>query len=601
MNRYGFTLRVVSDFITACAIVALGLALSFATGCGSTLPPTVSITSAATSVSTNGTVTLTAKTASGGVVWALSGANCYGITCGSLANATSTTVQYTAPATLSGSSLSVTIQATSVINSLEQTTFTLTINPVAVTITPPSSTTVLDGASLNLAATVANDSNSAGVTWSLSGTNCSAATCGTLTNSTTTSVTYTSPATPPAALSVAITATSVADPSISASITLTVPIVVVTITPPPSTTVKAGAILALTAATANDPANGGVTWTLTGTGCTGAACGTLTGNTKTSVTYVAATQPPANQLSVTITATSITNPAANTAVVLTVPPAIVTITPPASTTLKGGASLSLAATVTNDVNSAGVTWTLSSTGCTGGACGTLTGSTTTAVTYTAPATASGTLLVTITATSVANPALSNSVTLTVLPVSVIIAPPSNTTVKAGANLPLTATVTNDTNSAGVTWSITGTGCTGTACGTLTGSTTTSTTYVAPAQPPASPLTITITATSVADPGSSTSVTLTVPAISVAITPPANTTVQAGATLALTATVTNDLNSDGVTWSLTGAGCTGATCGTLTNVTTTSVTYKPPQSPRTPWRSPSPLPLSRTLPSSPPRR
>jgi len=578
MNRYGFTLRVVSDFITACAILALGLALSFATGCGSTLPSTVSITSVATSVSTNGTVTLTAKTASGGVVWALYGTNCYGVTCGSLANATSTTVQYTAPATLSGSSLSVTIQATSVINSLEQATFTLTVAPVGVTITPPSSTTVADGASLNLAASVTNDVNSAGVTWSLSGTGCSGTACGTLTNSTATSVTYTAPATPSAALYVVITATSVADPSISTSLTLSVPIVIVTITPPVSTTVKPGATLALTAATANDPANGGVTWSLTGTGCTGTACGTLTGNTKTSVTYVAPMQPPAGQLTVTITATSITNPAASTLIVLTVPPAIVTITPPASTTLKGGSNLTLAATVTNDVNNAGVTWTLSGVGCTGTTCGTLTGNTTTAVTYTAPATASGTLLVTITATSVSNPALSNSVTLTVLPIAVTIAPPSSTTVKAGASLPLSATVSNDTNSAGVTWSLTGTGCTGTACGTLTGSTTTSTTYVGPAQPPASSFTITITATSVADSGSSTSVTLTVPAISVAITPPANTTVQAGATVALTATVANDLNSDGVAWTLTGTGCTGTACGTLTNITTTSVTYNAPAKP-----------------------
>jgi hypothetical protein len=67
---------------------------------------------------------------------------------------------------------------------------------------------------------------------------------------------------------------------------------------------------------------------------------------------------------------------------------------------------------------------------------------------------------------------------------------------------LTASVTNDKNSAGVTWTVTG-------GGALSGTTTTSATYTAPGGP-SSPLTVTVNATSVADNTKSASATLTIP-------------------------------------------------------------------------------------------
>ncbi len=42
-----------------------------------------------------------------------------------------------------------------------------------------------------------------------------------------------------------------------------------------------------------------------------------------------------------------------------------------------------------------------------------------------------------------------------------------------------------------------------------------------------------------------------------------------------ATLGNDTKMQGVTWTLTGSGCAGTGCGTLSNVTTTSVTYTAP--------------------------
>jgi len=71
-------------------------------------------------------------------------------------------------------------------------------------------------------ATVQNDAQNRGVTWSLSGAGCSGTTCGTLSSITTTSVTYTAPATALAPATVTLTATSVTDASKAASAAITV-------------------------------------------------------------------------------------------------------------------------------------------------------------------------------------------------------------------------------------------------------------------------------------------------------------------------------------------------------------------------------------------
>ncbi len=88
------------------------------------------------------------------------------------------------------------------------------------------------------------------------------------------------------------------------------------------------------------------------------------------------------------------------------------------------------------------------------------------------------------------------------PISVT-ASASNSTVDGSDSVTLTASVTNDKNAAGVTWTVSG-------GGALTGSTTTATTYTAPAAT-SSKQTITVTATSVADATKSSPVTLTVQA------------------------------------------------------------------------------------------
>src|SRR5436309_5183022 len=49
----------------------------------------------------------------------------------------------------------------------------------------------------------------------------------------------------------------------------------------------------------------------------------------------------------------------------------------------------------------------------------------------------------------------------------------------------------------------------------------------------------------------------------------------GRSVSFTATVMNDSSTKGVSWSVTGAGCAGATCGVLSSQTVTSATYTAP--------------------------
>ncbi|MGH9599507.1 MAG: putative Ig domain-containing protein, partial [Terracidiphilus sp.] len=87
--------------------------------------------------------------------------------------------------------------------------------PVSVAVTATEMT--VDGAdSITLTATVTNDKNSAGVTWTVSGG-------GTLSNTSATSATYTAPAAASTAVTATITATSVAKTAETATITITVP------------------------------------------------------------------------------------------------------------------------------------------------------------------------------------------------------------------------------------------------------------------------------------------------------------------------------------------------------------------------------------------
>jgi hypothetical protein len=86
---------------------------------------------------------------------------------------------------------------------------------LTITLTPSTTPTIDQGKTQPITAVVANDKNKAGVTWSLSGD-------GSLTDITTTSVTYQAPASLPSSTSVTVTATSVTTTTVTAVLTITV-------------------------------------------------------------------------------------------------------------------------------------------------------------------------------------------------------------------------------------------------------------------------------------------------------------------------------------------------------------------------------------------
>lgn len=86
---------------------------------------------------------------------------------------------------------------------------------VSVTLSPSSAQTIDQGQSVNISATVANDSSGKGVTWNVSGG-------GSLANQTATSAAYDTPASVTSPITATITATSVADTSKTATLSITV-------------------------------------------------------------------------------------------------------------------------------------------------------------------------------------------------------------------------------------------------------------------------------------------------------------------------------------------------------------------------------------------
>lgn len=162
-------------------------------------------------------------------------------------------------------------------------------------------------------------------------------------------------------------------------------------------------------------------------------------------------------------------------------------------------------------------------------------------------------------------------------ISVALSSSTPTTVTAGQTAALTATVSNDSSNAGVSWSVT---CNGSDCGTFNPTSTASgaaTTYSAPANVPTGG-SVTVVATSVADGTKTASVPITIGApagisVSFANKTPAALTI--GTAALLTAVVTGDSKNGGVTWSL---NCNSPQCGSLNPTTTASgaaTTYAAP--------------------------
>jgi hypothetical protein len=114
------------------------------------------------------------------------------------------------------------------------------------------------------------------------------------------------------------------------------------------------------------------------------------------------------------------------------------------------------------------------------------------------------------ATGVVDPTKSASANLIIVPAVVVVVTPANVSAIAGTTQQFAASVTGTSNTA-VAWTVSGAGCSGTACGRISSNGL----YTAPPAV-ASPGTITIIATSVSDPSKSASASVT-------IVPPVGTT------------------------------------------------------------------------------
>jgi len=230
------------------------------------------------------------------------------------------------------------------------------------------------------------------------------------------------------------------------------------------------------------------------------------------------------------------------------PPAVTVVVAPSNGNVLLGKTLQLSATVTGSSNTA-VTWSVSAGG----------GAVSASGVYTAPADLPAQATVRVTATSVADPAASDSAEITVNSDIAVTVAPTGISVELGASQSFSAALSSSGNpDNSVRWSLSGGGCPG-SCGSIDANGN----YTAPQILPASPV-VTVTAQSVADPTKQASTAVTIASdFTLQLAAPSSVPTSASASLLATMTApTGSHPDDGINWSLSGAGCSGASCGTL---------------------------------------
>jgi hypothetical protein len=412
------------------------------------------------------TVSGTSNTA---VTWSLSGTGCSGAACGSIdANGL-----YKAPSPIPAAA-TVTVVATSAADSSRQGTMRVTLMPVKVDVTP-ATLTLISADTKQFTATVTHaPTGKDAVTWSVTGG-------GTVSSS----GVYSAPAKVTTDTAVTLTATSTFDNTKSASATIALKAPVVTVSPGEVTLEAGGAHLQFTAAVANVPAGqSAVNWYLNGVGIL--SLGGL---------YITP-DLVADTVTATIQAVPTFDDSKVGKATVTMHPVAVALLPKAASLFATGTQ-QFTATVANHVNKS-VTWAASGIACAGAACGTVDAN----GLYSAPSSVTSELTVSVVAASVADSSRADTGTITLKPITVT-ASPKTVSVQIGTTKQFSATVQGSSN-ANVTWSVSGSGCSGNTCGTIDASGL----YTAPTTIPVPPA-VTITATSVADPARSDTLTVTV--------------------------------------------------------------------------------------------
>jgi hypothetical protein len=472
---------------------------------------------------------------------------------------------YISPSDLPAST-SVTVQAASVADTTKSATAAVTItSDITVSVSPQSMPVEL-GAARSFTATV----NSAGnpdrtVNWIVSGTGCAGSACGAIDSS----GTYTAPQILTAPPSVSVTAISVADPAKSgvAAITVTSSFSLA-VTGPSSVNAAASAsyTATLTPAANSNPSRT-IAWSVSGSGCSGATCGSIS----QSGVYTAPTFPP-SPATVQVTGTPLADPSKATGLTVAILSTVSVAITPTAATVSLGSTQAFSAVVTGAQDMT-VTWDVN--GVVGGnaTAGTIVNSQTDPndTTYAAPLSLPAGGTVTVHARSNANPAVSASVTVSFTAAINVTLTPASATLAISHRQTFSPQINNAANQ-NISWQVNGIAGGNSSVGQIcvTGSNpcqqissfnSGSVDYLAPAGVP-SPNPVTITAASQADATKTTSASVTIlPHIVVGVQP-ASVTMALLGQQRFTATVTGTSNQQ-VTWNVTGTGCgVPAACGTI---------------------------------------
>lgn len=252
---------------------------------------------------------------------------------------------YTAPSVASQTTFTITAVADS--NTSISASASVTVTPVVSVTVNPQNTAVETSHTLQFSATVVNTTNTA-VTWQVNGVVGGNSTVGTIDAN----GLYTAPGAVPSPATVTVTAISVADPTKSNSASVTISLTPVLSVNPPQATVVVTSQQTFTATI--DGLAASVTWGVSGTGCSGATCGTI----DASGVYTAPSSVPI-PATVTVTATSqADNTVTGTATVTVIAQLGITISPPGPITISESGTQMFTATVVGDPSNLGVTWTL---------------------------------------------------------------------------------------------------------------------------------------------------------------------------------------------------------------------------------------------------
>ncbi len=516
-------------FGASLAFFAGVVALLLATGCGggsinsvASPPPqpiTVSITPASASILLGNSQTFSAtvsNTSDTGVSWSVNNITGGNSTLGTI----NSSGVYTAPADLP-SPVGVQITATSNADSTKSATATVTITSDIVVGISPSPGSVGLGAPQKFQATITSNGHpDTSVRWSLSGSSCPSS-CGVIDAN----GNYTAPAILPNPASVTVTAQSVADPSKQASASVTIlSSFTLQLTAPSSVPAGGTATLmaALTPAPGSNPSEA-LSWSVTGAGCSGSSCGTLTAQAAQSAAnsvddpaiYTAPNAAPSpNTVTITVTPQADPTKRAQATIAIQASTGGSISLLPSAYTLAANHRITLTAQITGtqDTN---VVWSVNGVA-SGNAtygeicvvasnpCQAVTNPATLQVDYVAPGAIPAPNPVAVQVASAANPAANASAQVTVINHVVVTVQPATAQLAPLASEGFSATVLGTTDQ-NVAWQINGTSCgTPGACGSINQNGT----YTAPNGAP-SPDALQLTATSDDDTTQSGSANVTI--------------------------------------------------------------------------------------------